>query len=470
MAYKSKKISINKRLTIYFTLVLLVGITTIGVLVNLIIEKEFSNYIYKQHESDINKLIENIQSSYEYNNWDLRYIEKLGIKYLNKGMIIEIYDKNKDLIWSAKEYDSNMCNSRLKDIKNGMNERYSKWNGDYKEEIFNVKGSNNSNIAFLKVGNFGPYYYMDNELDFLKEINKVILVVGIAVMIVVILIAIILSKSISDPIKRVSNLTKIIENGNYNKQIEYKSNITEVEDLVSSINNLASSLNKQELLRKRLTTDIAHELRTPLTSIQAHLEAIIDGIWDANPERLSSINEEVTRLVGLVNQLRNLSDFDSEKNQLKVYNVNTRELIKNIIYNLQGSALEKNIIIESDLKNLKVNLDKDKISQVVFNLLSNSIRYTNSYGKIYIKSYVEDEKFIISVKDNGIGIPKKDIENIFERFYRVDKSRNKLTGGTGVGLTISKAIVKSHGGEIFVNSELGIGSEFIVIIPLSDDF
>lgn len=385
-------------------------------------------------------------------------------------MIIEIYDKNKDLIWSAKEYDSNMCNSRLKDIKNGMNERYSKWNGDYKEEIFNVKGSNNSNIAFLKVGNFGPYYYMDNELDFLKEINKVILVVGIAVMIVVILIAIILSKSISDPIKRVSNLTKIIENGNYNKQIEYESNITEVEDLVSSINNLASSLNKQELLRKRLTTDIAHELRTPLTSIQAHLEAIIDGIWDANPERLSSINEEVTRLVGLVNQLRNLSDFDSEKNQLKVYNVNTRELIKNIIYNLQGSALEKNIIIESDLKNLKVNLDKDKISQVVFNLLSNSIRYTNSYGKIYIKSYVEDEKFIISVKDNGIGIPKKDIENIFERFYRVDKSRNKLTGGTGVGLTISKAIVKSHGGEIFVNSELGIGSEFIVIIPLSDDF
>lgn len=117
-----------------------------------------------------------------------------------------------------------------------------------------------------------------------------------------------------------------------------------------------------------------------------------------------------------------------------------------------------------------MNLDKDKISQVVFNLLSNSIRYTNSYGKIYIKSYVEDEKFIISVKDNGIGIPKKDIENIFERFYRVDKSRNKLTGGIGVGLTISKAIVKSHGGEIFVNSELGSGSEFIVIIPLSDDF
>jgi two-component system, OmpR family, sensor histidine kinase BaeS len=196
LAYKSKKISINKRLIIYFTLVILVGITTIGVLANLIIEKEFSNYIYKQHESDINKLIENIKSSYDYNNWDLNYIQKMGIKYLNKGMIIEIYDKNKNLIWSAKEYDSNMCNSRLKDIQNDMNERYSKWNGDYKEEIFNVKDSNNRDIAFLKVGHFGPYYYMDNELDFLKEINKVILAVGVAVMIVVILIAIILSKSI----------------------------------------------------------------------------------------------------------------------------------------------------------------------------------------------------------------------------------------------------------------------------------
>ncbi|WP_373599936.1 sensor histidine kinase [Paraclostridium bifermentans] len=468
MIYKNKKISINKKLITYFTLVMLVGITTIGILVNLIVEREFSNYISKQHTEDINKLIKNINSSYQYEGWNKDYIESLGIKYLDKGMIIEVYDRNKNLIWSANEYDRNMCHSKLKNIKDDMIKRYSKWDGDYKEELFNIENEDNKIIGFLKVGHYGPYYYMDNELDFLKEINRVIIIVGTIVMIIVILISLVLAKGISKPIKKVSDVTKIIEAGNYNKKIDYESNIVEVNDLINSINNLASSLNNQEELRKRLTIDIAHELRTPLTSVKAHLEAIIDGIWEPSPERLNSINEEVSRLVGLVNQLRKLSKFDMEIDKLQVDKTDTKELIKNIIFNLQGSALDKNINIEYNLENISTNLDKDKISQVIFNILSNSIRYTNENGSINITSFEVENRLIISIKDNGIGIPKDDLENIFERFYRVDKSRSKLTGGIGVGLTISKAIVNAHGGNIFVESELGEGSEFKVEIPIKD--
>lgn len=468
MIYKNKKISINKKLITYFTLVMLVGITTIGILVNLIVEREFSNYISKQHTEDINKLIKNINSSYQYEGWNKDYIESLGIKYLDKGMIIEVYDRNKNLIWSANEYDRNMCHSKLKNIKDDMIKRYSKWDGDYKEELFNIENEDNKIIGFLKVGHYGPYYYMDNELDFLKEINRVIIIVGTIVMIIVILISLVLAKGISKPIKKVSDVTKIIEAGNYNKKIDYESNIVEVNDLINSINNLASSLNNQEELRKRLTIDIAHELRTPLTSVKAHLEAIIDGIWEPSSERLNSINEEVSRLVGLVNQLRKLSKFDMEIDKLQVDKIDTKELIKNIIFNLQGSALDKNINIEYNLENISTNLDKDKISQVIFNILSNSIRYTNENGSINITSFEVENKLIISIKDNGIGIPKYDLENIFERFYRVDKSRSKLTGGIGVGLTISKAIVNAHGGNIFVESELGEGSEFKVEIPIKD--
>ncbi len=468
MIYKNKKISINKKLITYFTLVMLVGITTIGILVNLIVEREFSNYISKQHTEDINKLIKNINSSYQYEGWNKDYIESLGIKYLDKGMIIEVYDRNKNLIWSANEYDRNMCHSKLKNIKDDMIKRYSKWDGDYKEELFNIENEDNKIIGFLKVGHYGPYYYMDNELDFLKEINRVIIIVGTIVMIIVILISLVLAKGISKPIKKVSDVTKIIEAGNYNKKIDYESNIVEVNDLINSINNLASSLNNQEELRKRLTIDIAHELRTPLTSVKAHLEAIIDGIWEPSPERLNSINEEVSRLVGLVNQLRKLSKFDMEIDKLQVDKTDTKELIKNIIFNLQGSALDKNINIKYNLENISTNLDKDKISQVIFNILSNSIRYTNENGSINITSFEVENRLIISIKDNGIGIPKDDLENIFERFYRVDKSRSKLTGGIGVGLTISKAIVNAHGGNIFVESELGEGSEFKVEIPIKD--
>lgn len=468
MIYKNKKISINKKLITYFTLVMLVGITTIGILVNLIVEREFSNYISKQHTEDIDKLIKNINNSYQYEGWNKDYIESLGIKYLDKGMIIEVYDRNKNLIWSANEYDRNMCHSKLKDIKDDMVKRYNKWDGDYKEELFNIENQDNKIIGFLKVGHYGPYYYMDNELDFLKEINRVIIIVGTIVMIIVVLISLVLAKGISKPIKKVSNVTKIIEAGNYNKNIDYESNIVEVDDLIRSINNLAGSLNNQEELRKRLTIDIAHELRTPLTSVQAHLEAIIDGIWEPSPERLNSINEEVSRLVGLVNQLRKLSKFDMEIDKLEITETNTKELIKNIILNLQGSALDKNINIKYELEDINIKLDKDKISQVIFNILSNSIRYTNENGNISITSYKIENKFIILIKDNGIGIPKEDLKNIFERFYRVDKSRSKLTGGIGVGLTISKAIVNAHGGNIFVESELGKGSEFTLEIPINE--
>ena len=235
--------------------------------------------------------------------------------------------------------------------------------------------------------------------------------------------------------------------------------------LIKSINNLSAKLEEQENLRKRLTTDISHELRTPLTSIQTHLEAMIDGIWEPDTERLNSVNEEVIRLTNLVNQLQNLAKFDSEKSKLNLAKVNVKNLIMNVVYNNQGKALEKNINIECDLESIDSYLDKDKISQVIVNLLSNAIRYTNNGGKIFISSYKENNNLKIQFKDNGIGIPKENIKYIFERFYRVDESRSKNTGGIGVGLTIVKSIIDLHQGTIEVRSELNKGSEFIVILP-----
>ena len=140
-------------------------------------------------------------------------------------------------------------------------------------------------------------------------------------------------------------------------------------------------------------------------------------------------------------------------------------LIMNVVYNNQGKALEKNINIECDLESIDSYLDKDKISQVIVNLLSNAIRYTNNGGKIFISSYKENNNLKIQFKDNGIGIPKENIKYIFERFYRVDESRSKNTGGIGVGLTIVKSIIDLHQGTIEVRSELNKGSEFIVILP-----
>ena len=228
---------------------------------------------------------------------------------------------------------------------------------------------------------------------------------------------------------------------------------------------MAAEIDKSEKLKEEFISSISHELRTPLTSIQTHLEAMIDGIWEPDTERLNSVNEEVIRLTNLVNQLQNLAKFDSEKSKLNLAKVNVKNLIMNVVYNNQGKALEKNINIECDLESIDSYLDKDKISQVIVNLLSNAIRYTNNGGKIFISSYKENNNLKIQFKDNGIGIPKENIKYIFERFYRVDESRSKNTGGIGVGLTIVKSIIDLHQGTIEVRSELNKGSEFIVILP-----
>lgn len=300
---------------------------------------------------------------------------------------------------------------------------------------------------------------------YLRDINNVIIGISLIMIIVVISISIFLSQQISKPIIVVSKMTDSIKKGGYDQTLEYESSIVEIDNLINSINNLSKELYNMENMRKRLTSDISHELRTPLTSIQTHLEAMIDGIWEPSEERLISVNEEVIRISHLVNQLKNLAKFDSEESKLDISEVDLKQLVKNIIYNNESYALEKNININSSLEDIRAFIDKEKISQVIINLISNAIRYTNNNGEIFIKLYKVEDFIKISVKDNGIGIPKESVDYIFERFYRVDKSRCRNTGGTGVGLTICKSIIDLHGGNIEVKSEVNIGSKFIITIP-----
>ena len=327
----------------------------------------------------------------------------------------------------------------------------------------------NSNIGELSIES------LNKSRDLLlKDMTNLIIGISLLMIIVVISISIFLSQEISKPIIVVSKMTDFIKKGGYDQTLEYESSIVEIDNLINSINDLSKELYKMENMRKKLTSDISHELRTPLTSIQTHLEAMIDGIWEASPERLNSVNEEVIRLSHLVNQLKNLTKYDDEKNKLHISEVDLKQLIKNIIYNNQSSAFEKNIKIEYDLEKIIANVDKEKISQVIVNLISNAIRYTNcncdKEGKIIIRLFKVDEFIKISVKDDGIGIPKESLDYIFERFYRVDKSRCRNTGGTGIGLTISKSIIDLHNGSIEVKSEINEGSEFIITLPLNNTF
>lgn len=468
MAYKNKKKTLNNKLIISLVSVILLVVVSIGVTINIVLENTFADYITKNNKKEINSLITSLEEEYKNNQWNIYNIKEIGKISIDKGRIVELYDDKENLVWGAREYDNKMCHQTMDGIKNNMKNMNPKWDGEYSVEKYNLTNEYGDYIGYVNVGSYGAFYYMDEEVDFLNHINKLIVIIAIITIMITVIIAILISNNISKPIEKVSEMTKLIGEGGYTNKIEYNSNIKEIDTLINSINDLESKLEEQEKLRKRLTTDVSHELRTPLTSIQTHLEAILDGVWEPTNDRLSSINEEVIRLTSLVNQLKDLAKFDSDESKLNLTQVNLGQLIQNIIYNNQGKALEKNIEIKSSLEEIESNLDKEKISQLIVNLLSNAIRYTNEGGYIYISSYKKDNVIKIHVKDNGVGIPDESLKYIFERFYRVDESRSKKTGGIGVGLTISKSIVNLHRGSIEVISKVREGTEFIVTIPIID--
>jgi signal transduction histidine kinase len=229
---------------------------------------------------------------------------------------------------------------------------------------------------------------------------------------------------------------------------------------------LSKKIQDQEELRKRLTSDVAHELRTPLATLQSHLEAMIDGIWEPTPQRLSFCYDELIRLTRLISDLNELSIIESDKIQLKIKELELSQLLNDTLENFRPLFLEKSIILHRQIeKEVRFKGDNDRLKQIFVNILSNAYKYTPENGEVTVRLTVTPGKLMIEVKDTGIGISKEDLPYIFERFYRGDKSRNRESGGAGIGLTITKALVEAHGGVLQVDSVYGSGTTVSVILP-----
>lgn len=228
-----------------------------------------------------------------------------------------------------------------------------------------------------------------------------------------------------------------------------------------------------ENMRRDFVANVSHELKTPITSIKSYSETLLDGAYEdkeITKEFLGIINSESDRMSLIIKDLLQLSRMDSDKEKWEHKVTDINELVRQSIKILNLQAKEKEQKIISDLYDKPINIDVDagKIRQVIINLLSNSIKYTGIGGVIHLSTLLVDNLCKIVVKDDGIGIPEKDIEHIFDRFYRVDKGRSRALGGTGLGLSITQSIIEAHSGKIYVNSVLGQGSEFIVTLPVDN--
>ena len=450
------------------SIVIIIIVTLLTVVISkFYFDKKFGDYIMIKNQNTVQNILMELSEQYSDNEWNYKNIEKITYNSLDKGIIVALYDKEDKEIMNIEKNSKDKCNRIMNFIKSSMEGKYGSTTSQF-EPVYYPLIKSGEKIGEVRVKFYGPIFYMQNELVFLDIVNKIILGIGVLLILASTIMGFIISRSITRPINKLMTKAKYISKGEYDKKIEINTDILEINDLINSINNLSQSIKEQENIRKRLTGDISHELKTPLTNIQSHLEAMIDGVWEPTEERLLSVKEEAERLSSLVSDMQKLNRYDESSIKLKKDNVNISDIICFVIFQFSNLAKSKNIKIEYEKKNINLYCDKDKITQALVNILSNAIRYSNEGSTIFIEERLKDNKVIISIEDQGIGISEEDLKYVFERFYRADKSRTRATGGTGIGLTIVKSIVSSHGGEVKLESKLGEGSKFTIILPKKD--
>ena len=292
---------------------------------------------------------------------------------------------------------------------------------------------------------------------------------GLMAVAIAVAITFFLSRRILAPVKALTSAAKRLGRGDFSQRVQVKDR-SELGELGRAFNAMTSDLERTEKLRRNMVADVAHELRTPLSNVRGYLEAIRDGVITPDANTIRSLSEEAMLLSRLVDDLQDLALAEAGELKLVCQIEDVSELVNQTVATVQAQAMAKGLSVSIDLSDRlpPVNIDYHRISQVLRNLLENAVAHTAKGGAITVAAKQQDNWVEVSVTDTGEGIPADDLPNIFERFYRVDKSRTRATGGSGLGLTIAKRLVEAHGGKIKVQSELGKGSCFSFTIPVSE--
>lgn len=466
---KHKKHKISTQLSAGFAVIVLITISVISLTANLLISHQFEKYVARQRETFAEQLITTLLSQYNSSNqtWNLDYIHGVGMYALKDGYIIKVYDKDKNIIWDAENHDITLCHQIMKDIHTNMEKKRPGLKGSFSTYHYTLS-QDNKIAGYADISYYGPYYFSESDFQFLDSLNQILFITGISSLILAVIAGMFLAKRLSVPLTKAKETAEKIADGNY--QIRYgsdKANTTALElaQLGQAIDHMAENLEKQEEVRRQLTSDVAHELRTPVANVSSQLEAIIEEVWEPTKERLQSCYDELGRISGIISDLEKLRQIEASNMVLEKEPVDLLELAQAVKTAFEPELAKKKLTCMVTGESAIISGDQRRLHQVIFNLVSNAVKYSTESGQILIDIHNSGKNVQLTVKDQGIGIAKEDIPLIFERFYRTDRSRNRKTGGAGIGLTIVKAIVLAHGGNISVESVKGCGSCFMVVLP-----
>jgi signal transduction histidine kinase len=309
----------------------------------------------------------------------------------------------------------------------------------------------------------------ESEQSFLNAVRNSLWLAALVAVLVGVALGFLFSWLITGPMRQLTLAARKVAAGDFSYRVPQKTD-DEIGEVSDAFNTMAEQLEKKEKSRRQFLADIAHELRNPLSIVQGNLEAWLDGVITPAPDQVASVYDETVLLSRLVTDLRDLSLAEAGQLKLSQNATELGEFISAQISSVQSRCQEKRISINAEMPDglPLVFIDRDRIRQVLHNLIDNALRYTRARGAIKIGASYKTPKLVtVSVSDSGSGIATEDLPHVFDHFYKADRSRQRGHGGAGIGLAMVKRLVELHGGTVWVESRKGKGSTFFFTLPVA---
>jgi len=301
---------------------------------------------------------------------------------------------------------------------------------------------------------------------FLTAIHRYLIWAGALALALSFLLSYLLTRRVLRPLAQMVRATREVASGNFSARVE-TTTADEVGELGAAFNRMADSLERLERLRKTMVSDVAHELRTPLTNLRGYLEGLADGVVSPDRETFAMLQDEVLRLVHLVEDLGQLARAEAARAYLERREIDLPEAIRQMLAVYRPQIEAKGIAVETDFSPQagRVRADRDKLLQAIRNLVDNACKYTPEGGRISVATAAAEDGVRVLFANSGPGIPAADLPYIFERFYRTDRSRSREAGGAGIGLAIVKELIEAHGGRVGAESDEGETRVWFILPP-----
>lgn len=460
------KQTLRRQLTSSIVLTVLIAVSFVSLFSSVIIHDHFNGYIEAKQKQTIQQLVAQVAQQYdvETNRWDVENIHEIGMVALYSGYIIKVNDDEGRIIWDAELEDMSACVSIVDDVTQRMLNQFPSQSGSFSDNLYPL-AIHDVRIGIVNIRHYGPVFYSVEDERFINQVQQMLWIIALSSILLSIFVGLHLAKTLSRPLTKTIDQTSLIAQGNYGGLIEDDSNIEEVRSLITAVNHLSTTLADQDRLKRQLTSDVTHELRTPLSTLEISVEAALEGILVMDQQRMQGLLDEIQRLTKIVKDLDQVNRVEAFQ-RLNQSSFDLKDLMEEVVRALEVQSQKKYIAVTLKGELLSVDGDRDRLMQVFYNLILNALNYSNPKSKIEIKWQKLDESIEIVIVDEGIGIPEKDIPYIFDRFYRVESSRDRIRGGSGIGLTIVKRVIDAHKGMIKVTSTENVGTTFTITLPL----